>query len=194
MLKFGKKVSYRPLIFSFAIALVVGLLLGLNFSWTLGLEVGFVMFLGILIGHYFLVLPIIFNYWDTYGDVIRYNDIKSFRKRAFAIFFPKFQHLSVISRDNIRSISILGLPQRDSNLASELVLSEEGGFMYNLLLMINEPVKIRLTLADHTSLDLDLSRDYVGHPAETIGKLKLFLSGFNPYLLHIPEDAKKILI
>lgn len=193
MLKFGKKVSYRPLIFSFIVSLIVGLLFGLNISWLLGLEVGGILFLFILLGHYFLVLPILFNYWDTFGDIIRYNDVKSFRQRLFALFFPKLQHLSVIPKDDIRSITILGLPQRNPDLASELVLSEEGGFMYNLLLMINEPIKVRLTLADHKSLDLDLSRDYVGHPTETIGKLKLFLNSFNPYLLHIPDDAKKLL-
>jgi len=193
MLKFGKKISYRPLFFSLSISLIMGLLFGLNISSSLGWEIGSIMFVLMIIGHYLLVMPVLFNYWDSDNTHIHYNDIQKYRRRFVAIFLPNLLRRKVISKNQIIAIDLLGLPQRNSNLSSDLVVSEEGGFMYNLLLMINEPVKIRLTLRDHSNIDLDLSRDYVNRPSETIGKLKMFLNEFNPQVIHLSDQTRALL-
>jgi len=193
MLKFGKKVNYRPFLVSGAIATAIGLIFGINIATMLGVKIAIILFLLMFLGHYLLVLPVIFNYWDSDSKFIRYNDIKPFNKRLLAIFLPKFSPVTVIDRKNIRQISILGLPQHDLSFASELVLSEEGGLMYNLFLMINEPVKVRLTMKNRETIDLDLSRDYVSRPHETLGKLRIFLKSFNPRILELSDETEDLL-
>ena len=98
--------------------------------------------------------------------------------------------LRTISKKDIVGITLLGLPQPTEKLNSELIISEEGGFLYNLILMINEPVKIRLITIDHQIIDLDVSHDYVQHPHETLGKINLFLQQFHPDIINLaPETA-----
>lgn len=193
MLKFGKKINYRPLIVSLLTSLIIGLLFGLNIDALLGLQVGIIMFLIMFLGHYLIVLPVIFNYWYLDQNKIRYSNIKSIHTRLLMLFFPKMLHLDTIKKNRISSITILGLPQPDINLNSEFVISEEGGFLYNLLLMINEPVKIRILTTDNKTVDLDLSRDFVKHPQETIAKINLFLKQFRTSILHISNTTKKYL-
>lgn len=109
------------------------------------------------------------------------------------MFFPKYLALRDIPKNQIKTVLILGLPQPKSNLSSKLVVSEESGFMYNLLLMLNEPVKVRLILVNNKTVDLDLSRDYVHNAQKTIGKLRLFLKGFNPSVVQLSEETKKFI-
>ncbi|KRO00020.1 hypothetical protein [Companilactobacillus kimchiensis] len=191
MLKFGKKVNYRPLLISLSTALVIGALFGLNISKSLGLKIGAIMFLLMILGHYLLVLPVLFNYWDSDKTSIHYSDIKKLNHRFLAIFLPITLPIHTIDKAKIISISILGLPQHNPSLSSELIVSEEGGFIYNLILMINDPVKIRLIMTDNSHIDLDLSRDYVAHQDETIGKLNLFLNEFNPEIIHLSNATRK---
>lgn len=146
-----------------------------------------------IIGHYLFVMPIIFNYWDSDKINIHYSDIQKYHLRLLTIFLPKLVPIRVIDKQQITKITLIGLPQKNPNLSSELVMTEEGGFMYNILLMINEPVKIRVTLRDHTIIDLDLSRDYVDRPYETIGKLKLFLRDFDYGIVQLSTDTKQAL-
>lgn len=193
MLKFGKKVNYRPLLFSLFVSLLIGLVFGLNISKSLGTEIGIIMFSLMIIGHYLFVMPIIFNYWDSDKLNIHYSDIQKYHLRLLTIFLPKLVPIRVIDKQQITKITLIGLPQKNPNLSSELIMTEEGGFMYNILLMINEPVKIRITLRDHTIIDLDLSRDYVDRPHETIGKLKLFLRDFDYGIVQLSTDTKQAL-
>lgn len=191
MLKFGKKVNYRPLLVSLGVALIVGLLFGLNISKLLGWEIGTIMFLLMILGHYWLVMPIIFNYWYSTDSTVNYSDINKLSSRLLMIFLPFQLHLKTINKNQITAITLLGLPQRNPNLGSELLVSEEGGFMYNILLMINEPVKVRLGLANGQTIDLDLSQDFVAHQSETLGKLRIFLSEFNPAIVYLSNETRK---
>lgn len=193
MLKFGKKVNYRPLLISSLTSLFVGLLFGLNISSDLGWEVGLIIFGVMFFGHYLLILPILFNYWNSTDDKICYCDLKSLHKRILPLLFPKTLPLKTVEKEDIHSISILGLPQKDTNLASELIVPEEGGLIYNWILMINQPIIVRLKTYDGRLIDLDLSKDYVAHPAETLGKLRIFLLEFNPMILHLSDETKKII-
>jgi len=193
MLKFGKKVSYRPLLFSLFIALTVGSLFGLNISQSLGLEIGGIMFFLMIVGHYLFVMPIIFNYWDSDKSNIHYNDIHKYHLRLLTILIPKLQPIKTIPKQQIAEIDLIGLPQKTPNPSEELVMTEEGGFMYNILLMINEPVKVRIILKNETMIDLDLSRDYVNRPYETIGKLKLFLQEFDPEIVQLSNKTQQAL-
>jgi len=193
MLKFGKRVNYRPLFFSSFVAMALGLLFGLNIDKSLGFEVGIIMFSLMILGHYLIALPILFNYWDINGTQVRYSNIKRIPTRILTIFFPKLLSLKTINKKQIISIDLLGLPQQKTNLSSELVVPEEGGFTYNLLLMMNEPVKVRLVLVDNSTVDLDLSRDYVDCPHETIKKINLFLNEFDPSVIDISIKTRRFL-
>lgn len=193
MIKFGKKVTYHPLFISLFIGILIGSIFGLNISRTLGIQVGGILFVMIMLGHYLFVLPIIFNYWESNNFFIRYNDIKPLHNRLLALLLPHHTPIKAISKKDIKRVSIIGLPQRSSSLTSELILSEEGGFMYNLFLMINEPVKVRLTMNDNSIVDLDISRDYVKKPEQTLAKLHIFLKEFSYNTLNIPTEVRKII-
>lgn len=193
MLKFGKKVNYRPMILSILVALTIGLLFGLNISRQLGWALGIIMFLVMFVGHYLIVLPIIFSYWDSVDETIHYSDINQLYKRLFSMFLPKFSPIRTVTKNQIKRINITGLPQCDTSLASDLVVSEEGGFMYNLLLMINDPVIVKLTTKNNQVISLNLSHDYVDHPVQTLGKLRIFLHEFKPSIINLSEATKDVL-
>jgi len=193
MLKFGKKGNYRPALVSLAIGTIVGLIFKINFSPLLGISIGIILFLTMFIGHYLFVLPTIFNYWYSEDQFIRYNDVKSFGKRLLFLLMPLQLHLKTIAKKDIRTIEIIGLPQPELSLATRSVLSEESGPMSDLYLMVKEPVKIKLTLFDRSVIYLDLSRDYIKKPYETLGKLQIFLKEFNPRILDLSPEAKKLI-
>lgn len=193
MLKFGKKVTSLPLLISSLTACSIGFLFGLNISADLGWEIGIVIFMIMFGGHYLLVLPIICNYWDSTDDKICYSDLKKIHKRILPLLFPKTLPLKYIDKSDIHNITVLGLPQKDANLASRLVVPEEGGLIYNWILMINEPVIIRIKTYTGQVIDLDVSRDYVKYPAETLGKLRIFLLEFNPMIIHLSDATRKII-
>ena len=193
MIKFGKKVNYRPLAVSFLLAITLGIIFGWSFYRKLGIEIGIIIFLLMILGHYLFILPIIFNYWDSDNNYIHYTDIRSIHKRLLSILFPVLLSTQKIDKSQISQINVLGLPQPKFSLTDELIVSEEGGMMYNLYLMINEPIKVRLTMANQRKIDLDISRDYVKHSRETIIKLRIFLKNCNPNIVHLSDDTRKFI-
>lgn len=193
MLKFGKKLNYRPLLMSLFWALLCGSLFGFNISKTLGIRIAIIIFGIIFIGHYLTILPTIFNYWDSSDKFIRYNDKSDPFKRLLIMLIPKLDTYKVIDKKLIRSIQITGLPMTNDLLSSALFVTTEGGFLYNLMVMIRYPVKVKLLLNNGQIINLNLSRDYVDHPAETIGKLKIFLNDFPPEKLDLSPETKQLI-
>lgn len=193
MLKFGKKLNYRPLLMSLFWALLCGSLFGFNISKTLGIRIAIIIFGIIFIGHYLTILPTIFNYWDSSDKFIRYNDKSNPFKRLLIMLIPKLGTYKVIDKKLIRSIQITGLPMTNDLLSSALFVATEGGFLYNLMVMIRYPVKVKLLLKNGQIINLNLSRDYVDHPAETIGKLKIFLNDFPSEELDLSPETKHLI-
>ncbi|GEO46883.1 hypothetical protein [Companilactobacillus kimchii] len=193
MLKFGKKLNYRPLLMSLFWALLCGSLFGFNISKSLGIRIAIIIFGIIFIGHYLTILPTIFNYWDSSDKFIRYNDKSNPFKRLLIMLIPKLDTYKVIDKKLIRSIQITGLPMTNDLLSSALFVATEGGFLYNLMVMIRYPVKVKLLLKNGQIINLNLSRDYVDHPAETIGKLKIFLNDFPSEELDLSPETKHLI-
>lgn len=193
MLKFGKKLNYRPLLMSLFWALLCGSLFGFNISKTLGIRIAIIIFGIIFIGHYLTILPTIFNYWDSSDKFIRYIDKSNPFKRLLIMLIPKLDTYKVIDKKLIRSIQITGLPMTNDLLSSALFVATEGGFLYNLMVMIRYPVKVKLLLKNGQIINLNLSRDYVDHPAETIGKLKIFLNDFPSEELDLSLETKHLI-
>ena len=75
MLKFGKKVTYRPLIISILFTLIP-LIPAIKFNWPLAYLLSLVVFSIIFFVYYLFNLPTTFNYWEADVNVIRYNDMK----------------------------------------------------------------------------------------------------------------------
>lgn len=193
MLKFGKRLNYRPLLMSLFWALLCGSLFGFNISKTLGIRIAIVVFGIVFIGHYLIVLPTIFNYWDSSDRFIRYNDKSNPFKRLLLMLIPKLNTYKVIDKKLIKSIQITGLPMTNDLLSSALFVATEGGFLYNLMVMMHYPVEVKLLLNNGQIINLNLSRDYVDHPAETIGKLKIFLNDFSPEKLDLSPKTKQLI-
>ncbi|CAJ1177066.1 hypothetical protein CPEBRM1_ABPJDJAI_00075 [Companilactobacillus paralimentarius] len=171
-------------------ALLCGSLFGFNISKTLGIRIAIVVFGIVFIGHYLIVLPTIFNYWDSSDRFIRYNDKSNPFKRLLLMLIPKLNTYKVIDKKLIKSIQITGLPMTNDLLSSALFVATEGGFLYNLMVMMHYPVEVKLLLNNGQIINLNLSRDYVDHPAETIGKLKIFLNDFPPEKLDLSPKTK----
>lgn len=193
MLKFGKKVTYRPLGLSLLTGLAVGILFGSNISLILGVEVGIIMFSVMFLGHYLLFLPTIFNYWESSHEFIRYSDTKRITSRIIAMISPAKLPMNVIDKTKIKEITIIGLPPAYTNLTAQFIAAEEGSLMYGLFLMINNPVKVRITLIDKTKIELDISSDYFKQPQTTIAKLRLFLNEFKASKINLSEENQKFI-
>lgn len=193
MLKFGKRLNYRPLLMSLFWALLYGSLFGFNISKTLGIRIAIVVFGIVFIGHYLIVLPTIFNYWDSSDRFIRYNDKSNPFKRLLLMLIPKLNTYKVIDKKLIKSIQITGLPMTNDLLSSALFVATEGGFLYNLMVMMHYPVEVKLLLNNGQIINLNLSRDYVDHPTETIGKLKIFLNDFPSAKLNLSPETKQLI-
>lgn len=193
MLKFGKKVNYRPLGLSLLTGLTVGILFGSNISLIIGVEVGIIMFSVMFLGHYLLFLPTIFNYWESSSEFIRYSDITKTMNRIIAMISPAKLPMKVIDKAKIKEITITGLPPTYTNLTAQFIAAEEGSLMYGLFLMINSPVKIQIILDDRTKINLDISKDYFTHPQTTLAKLRLFLNEFKPSKVNLSKENLKFI-
>ncbi|HIY93342.1 hypothetical protein [Companilactobacillus sp. HBUAS56275] len=192
MLKFGKKLTYRPLLISLFWATLIGGLFGLNISRILGLRIAFIIFLLIFIGHYFTILPIIFSYWDSTDQFIRYSDKSNYFKRLIIMIFPHTEKLKIIAKKDVKTIQITGLPIKKL-ISSTLLLSSERGLLYNLMSMLRNPVKLKLILNNGTIITLNLSRDFARHPTQTAGRLRIFLRDFHENQIDLTPATRHLI-
>lgn len=178
MLRFGKKVNLRPLIVSIAIAFLPGYLFGILFNNLIGLLVGFCFF-SIVFSYYYVNLPNQFCYWQFDGNNIEYNDINSPFKKLAIMFFPHFYRMSIIKKEQIQSIKLLGNIDTKKNLPFMLPVSNAYSIFSARLSMIKNPIGIEITTVDNNKIYLDASRDYTYNSKKATEKINKFLTNFS---------------
>lgn len=178
MLRFGKKVNLRPLMVSVAIAFLPGYLFGILFSISIGLLTGFCFFSAIFL-YYYVNLPSQFCYWQFDGKNIEYDDINDSFRRLITMFFPHFYKMSMIKKEQVRSIKLLGNIEDKENLPFMVPVSNAYSLFSTRLSMIKNPTGIEVTTMDNNKIYLDVSRDYTYDNKKTIKKINKFLANFS---------------
>jgi len=179
MLKFGKKINYRPLTIAFLIAFIPSFATHDIFDSTpLGLTVGAIVFLGVLFIYYFPNIPLEFNYWETDGKTIKYCDMSNWHNRLLGMLLPPATHLTTIDVTNIQSLSLIGDLNSQYKAPMMIPVTVQNTVFYPALSMISHPNKVRLNLKDGTAIDLDIAHDYTYSKNTTIQKLQQLFQMF----------------
>ncbi|WP_057880169.1 hypothetical protein [Companilactobacillus kimchiensis] len=176
MLKFGKRVSYRPLIISLLIGLIAGYPTAdvLN-SGLYGLGVGFVFFCIVFFGYYFLNVPILFVYWDVNSDGIRYYDVDKWNNRLLSMLVPPLSKYTTINKNSIKSITFIGDLDNRFEIPMALPYTAAVGVFTGAISMAHHPDFVRLNLIDGSTVNMSIARDYTYSRNKTIDKLNLLL-------------------
>jgi len=82
MLKFGKRINYRPLVFSLFYGVLLFLITLIFSKPILSIFLGILLFLWILFGYYWRILPTMFNYWEVDEKTIKYSDMTNKGKKT----------------------------------------------------------------------------------------------------------------
>ncbi|AUI72239.1 hypothetical protein COSHB9_17740 [Companilactobacillus alimentarius] len=177
MIKFGKKINYRPLLISLGISLFVGLIF-LMISKLVGL-IAFLGVFAIIFGFYYLrSLPIIFNYWEASEDYIQYSDLKKISKRLKAMLVPFPTNLRRIGFTSISTVTIAGDLVAPKNIPTAIPYSGYLAVISPSLSMVNNPVDITFNLNDGTSVTLSVARDLIYQRKSTLKKLDQLFQQF----------------
>ncbi|KRO00014.1 hypothetical protein [Companilactobacillus kimchiensis] len=179
MFKFGKKVSYRPILISFYYALIPIIALGVTNDLGLGLLIGLAVFSIVLFGYYLPSLPVTFNYWEADQDIIKYNDMTSISHRLSMIFLPFKNQLITINKKDIQSITVTGKLVKPEQVTYAAQYSAFYAVLTPVLSMIKKPVTLVLTMNDGKTIELSIARDYVYGSKKTLEKLDQFFDSLD---------------
>lgn len=176
MLKFGKRVTYRPLLISLLISLLPGLGFYYVFSSVLiGLMVGLGIFLIIFVGYYWQILPTMFNYWEIDATEIRYSNMESKSKRFLILIAPFAVKKNTLDLDKIASVTITGKLDSYFDIPIAIPYSAYLGILTPIISIIRNPVDLKFVLKDGSSVTLSVARDFIYNKNSVVGKLdKLF--------------------
>lgn len=178
MLKFGKRITFRPLIISLAFGIAFGMFGNELANPSIGFITGVFFFLLILLGYYWGTSKTLFNYWEVNQDTVNYRDNDNASNRLLMLIFPTFLNLKTFSKKDIQSVSING----NFNLKQmpfALIYNAGLGMFSGAISMTNNQVSLSVTLKNGQKIKLDISRDIIYNKKETIEKLNQFLDGLD---------------
>ena len=185
MLKFGKKVSYRPIIVSFSYSLLTLITaIYLQVATMYWPAIGFYLaslaiFSAILFGYYLPNLPNSFTYWESNPTSIRYNNMASYKHRISMMLFPYQNQLTTINKKNIQSITVTGNLTHPKETAYPLDFSLIYAILTPLLSVLKNPITLKMTLKDGQMIELNVSRDFAYNNKKTIEKLNQFFDSLD---------------
>jgi len=175
MLKFGKKVNFRPLIVSLVFALFLGLISQQTVNTSIGFIVGASVFLLIFLGYYWRMLPTLFTYWETDNNSLNYNQMDNMSDRLLMMLAPLSNQLGKIDFDSIESATITGNLEKTNDMPFALPYSVYLSLLSGILSITRNPINVTFNLKDGSSITLSVARDFIYNREETIDKLdKLF--------------------
>ena len=178
MLKFGKKVTYRPILVSFYYALIP-LIAAIYTQWPIMYLVGLAVFLTVLFVYYLPNLPLIFNYWETDEDMIRYNDMTSYKHRISMILLPHKNQLVTINKKDIQSITVTGKINDPNEITTPIQVTGYYAVLTPILSMIKNPITLNLIMKNGQKIELSVSRDFAYNNKKTIEKLNQFFDSLD---------------
>lgn len=184
MIKFGKKVSYRPVLVSLfysLFTLIVAVYLQVATMYlpaTAFYLASLAIFCAILFGYYLPNLPNSFTYWEADQTVIRYNDM-NYKHRISMMFFPYQNQLTTINKRDIASITVEGNLNNPEKIAYPMDFSLIYAILTPLLSVLKNPITLKLTLKNGQIIELNVSRDFAYNNQKTISKLNQFFDGLN---------------
>ena len=175
MIRFGKKINLRPLLIGLIVAFIPGSFFYAFFGAWMGLFVGLCFFAAIFI-YYYINSPKVFNYWQFDGENVEYYDMSNSWKPALMILFPHFVKMDSISKEEIKSIKVLGDMNELKKLPSMVPVSNAYNIFSAQMSMMKNPLAIKITTIDGKVINLDISRDYTYDKDKTTQSVDNFLS------------------
>lgn len=179
MMKFGKKITFRPLIISLVISLPIGFSIGSGLGVIPGFCLGLLFFLIMYNGYYYSNVPALFSYWEFDGQSIKYANFNDPKSRLLMMSFPIFLSLKQIDIKQISSMELIGANNKRADIQSMIPLSTAYGIFYARISMIKNPLELRVVLNSKETIDLDLSRDYTYKSKETLKKVSTVMDEVN---------------
>lgn len=197
MLKFGKKINYRPMLLSLLIA-VLPTIMAANIleSIPLGLVIGVAFFLFVFFAYYFPNIPTLFVYWEANQNEIRYCDINTPKSRLLGMIAPPAAKMITIQKSSIKSATVIGDLDNKYEMPMTIPYSGYVAVLSPVLSMIHHPDTVRLTLKDGSTIDLSVARDYTYSRDNTLEKLDNFFQGLDniPVKANIKKNSSNVLI
>ncbi|MFC6176820.1 hypothetical protein ACFQAV_08195 [Companilactobacillus huachuanensis] len=178
MLKFGKKVTYRPLLVSIFFTLIP-LSAAIKFNWLTAYLLSILVFSVIFFVYYLSTLPMTFNYWEADHDMIRYNDTHKISNRLQMMLFPFKNQLTTINKQDIQSITVTGKIANPAEITVPLQVTAYYAILTPILSMIKNPIDLELIMKDGQTIKLSVSRDYAYGSKKTIEKLNQFFDSLD---------------
>jgi hypothetical protein len=178
MLKFGKKVSYRPILVSFYFTLIP-LIAAIAGHFPIMYLVSLAVFLTVLLAYYLPNLPLIFNYWESDQDTISYNDMTTYKRRISMILVPHKNQLVTINKKDIQSITVTGKINNPDEITTPLEVTGYFAVLTPLLSMLKNPITLNLVMTDGQTIELSVSRDFAYDNKKTIEKLNQFFDSLD---------------
>ncbi|CAJ2230538.1 hypothetical protein CPBBRM18_IMEEAPEM_00080 [Companilactobacillus paralimentarius] len=172
MIKFGKRINYRPLMISLVLSLLPGFIISMMLSKVGGLILGIAIFLISFIGYYFRILPVLFNYWEVGSGYVQYIDLNSNSERFKALLLPFSIHEKTIDFNSIKSVTIQGNLSESEEMPMAIPYSGYLAVITAILSIIRNPVDITFTLTDGTVVTVSAARDMVYGKDKAIKKLE----------------------
>lgn len=189
MLKFGKKITYRPLFISLLISLLPGFIFGLIFKPVIGILVGAAICLISLLGYYWGNLPTLFNYWEINQKVVKYSDLNSKSECFKLLFVPLSMHLKTIDISNIKTVTITGNLEKTEDMPMAVPYTGYLAILTAAISMIHNPVDIKFDLKDGSSVTVSAARDFVYNKKTTIVKLDKMFAELNEAKVNIIDHT-----
>ena len=179
MLKFGKKVSFRPLIVSLTIGLLIGFMFSDIFSsGSIGFIFGTSFFLLIFLGHYWRASSVLFNYWEFNNGTIKYNDVNNPTNVLLMMLLPLSSPLKSFSVNDIQSIIVNG-DLKSATTPMAVPFSGYLGLFSGSIAIAKSQNNLDVTLKNGQQITLDYSRDFSYNQKKTIEKLDKFLDSLD---------------
>lgn len=178
MLKFGKKVSFRPLLVSLALGLLMGVIFNDILSGSVGFIMGTTFFLLMFLGHYWRASSVLFNYWEVNNGIIKYNDVNSPSNVLLMMLLPLSSPLKSFSVKDIQSITVNG-NLKPASTPMAVPFSGSLGLFSGSIAISKGQNSLDVVLKNGQKVTLDYSRDLAYNQKETLEKLDKFFDSLD---------------
>ncbi len=175
MLKFGKRINYRPLVFSLFYGVLLFLITLIFSKPILSIFLGILLFLWILFGYYWRILPTMFNYWEVDEKTIKYSDMTNKGKKTLMLIAPFSVPMQSVKLDSIKSVTVTGNLGKFKEIPLAIPYTGYLAILTSIISVIRNPIDLTFTLKDGSSFNVSAARDFVWDRKNIVSKLdKLF--------------------